>query len=194
MGDTPDHSRTPPFDRLRQLALACEMCAMCWPLAFALPAVLLLLALAWGFLGPSYDTNDDVFLSMIAAGRGFCPAPDEHLVFTNILIGKLLKGLYTQWPAVPWYGAYLLAAHYLAQVALLYCALTCPNWRARRDVGAGATGPDRGAFRRRVGTYLVYFAVVELVLLNSMQFTTTAFLCRCCRNLPSVPGRRSLFT
>jgi hypothetical protein len=163
---------------LRQLALSCEARAIRWPLAFALLAVLLLLALACGLLGPSYDTNDDVFLTMIAAGRGFCPAPDEHLIFTNILIGRLLKGLYTQWPSVPWYGGYLLTVHFLAQVALLYCALTCLPLRSRKvDSSSSDNGPDRGAFRRRLGTYLVYFAVVELVLLNSMQFTTTAFLC-----------------
>ncbi|MGD9723638.1 MAG: hypothetical protein AB7O59_20055 [Pirellulales bacterium] len=121
----------------------------------------------------SYDTNDDVFLSMIAAGQGFCPAPDEHLVFTNVIIGHALKWLYTVAPDVPWYGCYLLAIHVLAQAAVLYVALA-----SDRAVGVAESRAPEAVPRSasRLALYLVYFAVVELVLLNHLQFTTTAFV------------------
>ena len=111
---------------------------------------------------PSYETNDDVFMTMIASGQGFCPAPDEHLLFTNVLVGQTLKQLYTAWPGIPWYGCYLLTIHYLAQVAVLYCALTV-------DAASRST-------RLRLTLYLIYFAIVELPMLNALQFTATAFL------------------
>lgn len=122
-----------------------------------------LLALSWLVFRPSYATNDDVFMTMIASGIGFCPAPDEHLVFTNVLIGQVLSSLYTALPNVPWYGGYLLLIHWIAQTAILYCALTIGD-------------PKTVSLRQRVALYLIYFVLVELTLLNNMQFTTTAFL------------------
>jgi hypothetical protein len=135
------------------------------PLRFSLLAVLALLAIAVVALQPSYDTNDDVFMTMIVSGQGFCPAPDEHLIFTNVIIGQALKWLYTACPHFPWYGCYLLFVHYLAQLVLLYCALST-------DV----EGVASVSMRRRFALYLVYFALVELLFLNNLQFTTTAFL------------------
>ena len=72
---------------------------------------------------PSYETNDDVFMTMIASGKGLCPAPDEHLIFTNVIVGQGLKRLYSACPGFPWYGCYLLLVHYAAQVAMAYCTL-----------------------------------------------------------------------
>ena len=137
------------------------------PLRFALVAVLLLQALVVVIFRPSYATNDDVFITMIASGKGLCPAPDEHLIFTNVIIGTVLKQLYTAFPNIPWYGSYLLLVHYAAQVALLYCALT---------IGRRASHLPSSRIGLRCGLYLLYFALVELPLLNRFQFTTTAFL------------------
>jgi hypothetical protein len=83
------------IDRLRLALRSCERSATQAPLRFSLLAVICLLTLSVVVLQPSYDTNDDVFMTMIVAGKGFCPAPDEHLIFTNIIIGQSLKQLYT---------------------------------------------------------------------------------------------------
>jgi hypothetical protein len=147
-------------------------------------AVLLLQSLVLVAFRPSYETNDDVFMTMIASGQGFCPAPDEHLLFTNVLVGHALKSLYTAWPAVPWYGCYLLTIHYLGQVAVLYCALTAGRWQAppRNRDDARATASPRSVDSEsrskhvRISLYLIYFVIVELPMLNALQFTTTAFL------------------
>lgn len=163
---------------------ACERRAGDSPLAFALLAVLLLQATVLVVFQPSYETNDDVFMTMIASGQGFCPAPDEHLLFTNVIVGQALKRLYTAWPGIPWYGCYLLTIHYLAQVALLYCALTADKQRSfgGDKYAVGAIGSLQSAeaasssTRRRLTLYLIYFAIVELPMLNTLQFTATAFL------------------
>ena len=188
MNDTLGSLKAPPRDgadragarasrhvaiQLRAALRACESFANRTPLRFALLAVLVLLAISLVALQPSYDTNDDVFMTMIASGRGIASAPDEHLVFSNVLIGQVLKRLYAAWPQIPWYGGYLLAVHYAAQVALLYAALAAGrDFRAPGDADPAAVQ----SFRRRFALYLVYFAIVELVFLNNMQFTTTAFL------------------
>jgi hypothetical protein len=160
--------------RLYLVLGACQRAAARTPLRFSLLAVLALLAIALVALGISYETNDDVSMSMIVAGKGFCPAPDEHLIFTNILIGRALKQLYLAWPRLPWYGCYLLLVHFLAQATLLYCVLTAD--RQRPDSSPGDVADTRRSLRFRLALSLVYFVVMELVLLNNLQFTSTAFL------------------
>src|SRR5262245_57829733 len=78
------------------------------PLLFSYLTVLTLQLIILAIFRPSYDTIDDIFLTMVAAGKGISPAPDAHLVFSNVLIGDVLKWLYTHAPSIPWYGFYLL--------------------------------------------------------------------------------------
>jgi hypothetical protein len=164
-------------NRLGAIAHECESYALRNPFRFALLAVLVLLATSVAVLRIAYETNDDVFMTMIVSGKGFCSQPDEHLIFSNILVGRLLKCLYLAWPQFPWYGSYLLLAHYLAQVGVLYCALAIERKTIAGDADvAPADSPLRRSLRWRIAAYLLYFAVVGLVLLNNLQFTSTAFL------------------
>lgn len=142
------------------------------PVRVACATVLVLMTLVLALFRTSYDTNDDVFMTMAAAGRGVAAAPDPHLVFTNVLIGEGLTRLYAAWPGWPWYGLYLLTVHFAAQAAILYCVLTLG--RSARSAPDGGGG--EATIGVRWGLYLLYFAVVELPLLNCMQFTTTAFV------------------
>ncbi len=162
------------------------------PLRFSLLVVLVLQLFAVVALRTSYETIDDVFLTMIASGKGICPAPDQHLVFTNVLIGDVLKWLYTCLPSLPWYGLYLLVVHYAAQAAILFCALTIGQEPfvakvRKRASGFGSRMPadlddsNRNASRNaqlgaRLGLYLLCFGLIETQFLNRMQFTTTAFV------------------
>jgi hypothetical protein len=135
------------------------------PLRFSLLAVSILQLLVVVVIRPSYETIDDVLMTMAVSGKGISLAPDQHLVFTNILIGDVLKWLYTTAPSLPWYGLYLLAVHFVAQSAILYCALTI-----------GRTVSNERQTGVRLGLYLLCFGLVELQFLNRMQFTTTAFV------------------
>jgi hypothetical protein len=129
-----------------------------WPLAGAVLVVIPLLLLSIVVFQPSYDTNDDAAISFIAAGKVILESPDEHMVFTHFLVGLMLKWLYLAVPSVPWYGTYLFTVHAAAHIALVYMLLKqrlAPRW---------------------LGIYFLYAAVVGLMLLTSLQFTTTAFL------------------
>jgi hypothetical protein len=128
------------------------------PLAFSALTVALLMAAMFALFTPGYDTNDDPMMSLFVAGRGISTQPDEHLVFSNVVLGWLLKALYTAAPLFPWYGVYLYTVHFLGQMALLYAVMA------------------QGYTRLRWRLYVFYFLVAELVLLNHLQFTTTAFI------------------
>ena len=131
-----------------------------WTLRNPVIASLVWVGLLFGFVlclyTPSYETNDDVLMSMIASGTGVNVSPDEHLVFTHVLIGLLLKQLYTNCPSIPWYALYLLSINYLAHVAVVYALLV---WHYRRVV---------------VVSYFLLFATVGVVLITKLQFTSTA--------------------
>jgi hypothetical protein len=128
------------------------------PLRFAMLTVALLFGLVFAIFQPGFDTNDDAVMNMIVAGKGYGLSPDEHIVFSNVLLGFVLAGLYSLWPSVPWYGGYLLAVHFVAQSLILFCVLR------------------PGYTRLRLRLYLVYFATAGLYFINNLQFTSTAFV------------------
>ena len=142
------------------------------PLLFAITAIAVLECATLLLLRSCYETNDDVFITMIASGTGICTAPDPHLVFTNIVIGHALNWLYIAVPNFPWYGAYLFVTHFAAQVAILYCALTI----GRQCTVAVSELSAKDDVVKRCGLYALYYVLVEVPLLCGLQFTTTAFL------------------
>jgi len=144
--------------RVRACVAAYEALGQQRPLVFSIITVFALAAMYLAVFTPSYQTNDDVWLAMIVAGKGICLAPDEHLIFSNVVLGQGLRGLYTAFPSVPWYGCHLILVQVVSQIAVLYCAIL------------------HGYSRRALLLYAAYFAVVGVYFLNNLQFTTTAFL------------------
>lgn len=128
------------------------------PLGFAVCLVTLCFAAVIWLMPPAFQTNDDAVMCMIASGQGIALSPDEHLVFTNALIGKILKTLYTEVPAIHWYGWYLVASQWVATVALLYCLLR-PRYTRLSMLGFGA-----------------YFLTAGIYFLVNLQFTATGTL------------------
>lgn len=124
------------------------------------------LAIVGGFAGlfftfclPSFETNDDIVMSLIASGKLIAVAPDAHLLFSNILVGKALSTLYSWRADVPWYGLYLIGLHALAVAGI--------SWAVLRG----------GVTLVRFGLLAAYLSVVELYQLRYLQFTNTASLC-----------------
>jgi hypothetical protein len=134
----------------------CEDGARRWPLRFSLAASAVLFTGFFAVLEPSFQTNDDPQLAMIVSGSGTGVAADEHLFFSNVIIGQLLKALYGACSWLPWYGVYQYLIHYFAQAGILYCTMAA------------------GYSRLRLALYLMYFASAELFFLNNLQFTITA--------------------
>jgi hypothetical protein len=118
-----------------------------------------------------YETNDDLMMQMISSGF-HTGHPDEHLVFTNVLIGWALRFLYGTWAGCNWYLVYLLAVHYAALTAVAFLVMS-----------------RRGGWLF-VFLYLGFFLIVETRILLHLQFTTTAFLAGTAGLLLLVDGLR----
>ena len=133
-------------------------------------AILFALFLAWAT--PVYETNDDLMMQMIAAGF-HTGHPDAHLVFSNILIGWVLRFLFGIWPGCNWYLIYLLAVHYAAMTAIAFLVVS-----------------RRGGWLFTF-LYTGFFLIVETRILLHPQFTTTAFLAGTAGMLLLVDGLRA---
>ena len=125
---------------------------------WALGVTLCLFGLTFLILTPVYDTNDDPSMALVASGYGNVGGADEHLLYSNVLIGIVLKRLYEAAPLVPWYGSYLLLIQFLVHWVLLYVLLLLN----RNYVS--------------VLVYCLFYLVVGVYCLTHLQFTTTAFL------------------
>jgi hypothetical protein len=143
---------------LRRLLNWYQRLASEWPWCVSIATVATLVASVFLLLTPGFDTNDDVVINMIVAGKGFGLAPDEHMVFTHVWIGQVLKAAYTHFPDVPWYASYLLIVQAMANVVLLYCAI------------------ESGFTWLRLRLYLLYFLTAGLFFIHNLQFTSTAFM------------------
>ena len=80
---------------------------------------------------PSFMTNDDPVMLLIASGRVINSAPDEHLLYINVVVGTGLRWLYEHAPGMPWYSIYLYL--HLGMAAALTLA-ACLRWRPSRAV------------------------------------------------------------
>ncbi len=87
-------------------------------LLFALGINAVLLGVFLCLFTPHYDTNDDWFLSNFV--NGAIAEKSARMVYINVIVGALLKGLYTLTPAVSWYA--------LMQYAILFASFTAITW------------------------------------------------------------------
>lgn len=126
------------------------------PLLLALGLNFLLFGLTYFFFTPHFKTNDDIAMMLRAAGVSKVVAPSEYLLFTNVIIGWILKQLYTLHLDTPWYALYLVSSLLVSHIVLLYVAL------------------KNRASLLTVLLYLVYFFLVGLTLLLNLQFTIVA--------------------
>ena len=67
---------------------------------------------------PYYETDDDFLIRNFV--NGAITEKSSRLIFINVIIGTLLKWLYTLTPAVPWYD--------LLQYAMLFMSFTAMTW------------------------------------------------------------------
>jgi hypothetical protein len=129
-----------------------------YPFGVSVAFVVVLSLLARAAFLVHYETNDDVTMQMITSGLVVTDRPDEHVLFSNVLIGLMLKALYTSVPGITWYGIYQFGSVAIAAVACAYALL-------RVDPTA-----------RQAGVTAMLLVVVVLPCLVDLQFTKTAFL------------------
>lgn len=87
-------------------------------LLFALGINAVLLGIFLCFLTPYYEVNDDILMSHFVDGS--MAVKQSRMVFINVIVGTLLKGLYTLIPAAPWYA--------LLQYAMILSGFTAMTW------------------------------------------------------------------
>lgn len=85
---------------------------------FALYLNIAALAAALFAYKPFLEENDDAFIAMIAEGAYGTREP--HLIYTNIILGYVYKGLYTLCPYVRWHGVLQYLFLFIALTALTY--------------------------------------------------------------------------
>jgi hypothetical protein len=128
------------------------------PFLVSLVANLMLFAFTYLFYKPQFNTRDDTILMLLAAGKIIALAPTEYLIHTNIILGIALQWLYTSFAGVSWYALYLIAALFVAHVALLWAALKqSRSWLA-------------------VAVFVLYFALHGAYILLSLQYTMAAMM------------------
>jgi hypothetical protein len=115
------------------------------------------LAAALSIVTLGFESNDDIGMAQIVSGVT-TGTPSAELIFTNILIGSVLKFLYGLNNRVNWYTLYLLVTHFVALTGLLWAFLRLQ--------------PSRLA----VILFALLFVEFEVALLLRLQFTSTAIL------------------
>jgi hypothetical protein len=91
---------------------------------FSVILALLMPALGYTFFNPVYQTNDDPIMDMIARGIGIAANPSPHLLFINILVGRLLNFLYERFPGLHWYRVCALICQLAPTSAVCWVALS----------------------------------------------------------------------
>ncbi|QDT91678.1 hypothetical protein Pan161_33400 [Gimesia algae] len=63
---------------------------------YKLPALMYIaffVVLMLRFVTPTHDLNDDPSMSLVVSGYGYAMGPAEYLIYSNIMIGVLLKNI-----------------------------------------------------------------------------------------------------
>ncbi len=104
-----------------------------------------------------YETIDDPTMQMIASGA-VTGVPENILVFTSSIVGKIIQLLYEHCRGIEWYAIYLYTLH-LGAAALLWFVFMVEMGKLRGWL---------------LGFFL--FAVFHVRSLMLLQFTTTAYV------------------
>ncbi len=104
-----------------------------------------------------FETIDDFFMSAIASGF-IGGNPDEHLIYSNFIIGLGLKFLYGLVPGIAWYGVYLFLSHCIAWTIILFVFLEF--------------------IERKFAIWIFIYLIIvfEVYFLQNFQFTTSTAL------------------
>lgn len=113
--------------------------------------ILIITGVFWGFL---YETNDDVFMSMISEGN----AENDHLIYINIFYGKILKILNNIFPALNWYGIMMYLLAFIGMSILTYLILINVNSKLNIYVA------------------IVFSSVFGIDIFHRMQFTKVSVI------------------
>ncbi|GBE05165.1 hypothetical protein BMS3Abin10_00787 [bacterium BMS3Abin10] len=124
----------------------------------AITVVLLLFSLTLLIFTCFWGLNDDAVMAMHIYGKGYSIEPTEYILYSNIIIGSILKKIYQAIPDYPWYGIYTMLILFISFIVLLYSLLTYKYSKTR------------------ILYFLLYFVLFGLWLIRMPQFTTNAVM------------------
>lgn len=84
---------------------------------------LLFLIITLIFNSPKYEVSDDFMVDAVLSGA-YGYGLNEHMLFQNILLGYILKGLYNIIPGVSWYFIMQILLCFLALTSITYVILS----------------------------------------------------------------------
>lgn len=126
---------------------------------------LAVLAVCLMLFHPHFEEIDDLKMSYIVEGvYGF---RDAHLVYSNYLLGLVLKALYGLWPGMRWYTVYLYAAAFVSLVVITWL------FTFKTVTVGGVRLGNRKAGAVVSGIFLLCFAWEAYV---SLQYTKIAMM------------------
>ncbi|MCU0391175.1 MAG: hypothetical protein MUE81_08660, partial [Thermoflexibacter sp.] len=121
---------------------------------------LFLFAFSYAFFTPFFETNDDVYMMLCLKGKIVVSEQSEYLIFSNILLGYLLKFLYFYFPTFNWYSYYLVFFLYLGFTIFTYLLISHIHSKHQLIVG--------------FFLYTLFFILFGLENLLYLQFTRVA--------------------
>jgi hypothetical protein len=127
-----------------------------FPLISSVVSNLVLLILVVSIFTPKFMTTDDLRMSFIISGKYGMLEASDYVLFSNVLIGKLLKFLYSIFNSDSLYGYYLLT--------LLFFANTAVNYLFVKKQG----------FKMGNFYFLLFFFSVSIFMILNLQFTIVA--------------------
>ena len=92
------------------------------PMITAIVLCLFFFIMAMIFCDPKYESNDDFWTDTVLSGV-WTGEYDQHLLFSNILIGYILKGLYSLIPYVSFYFVFLELLGLLSSIVVVWLIL-----------------------------------------------------------------------
>lgn len=103
-----------------------------------------------------YDTNDDIGMFLIESGNGSMLSSSEYVVFSNILLAKVLKNLNLIDNRIPWHTLYIIISIFFAYTIIFYALI------------------KRFSLIAATALYLFVFFAYGLDGIIMLQFTKTA--------------------
>lgn len=104
-----------------------------------------------------FEENDDIIMSLISSGQ-YSGSPDVHMVFSNVMYGYILNGLYQWFPSLEWYTLIQVGCNILS-VSLISTSLL------------------KSDYSNRIQTiFLVLLYSIFIAVSITLQFTYTAGL------------------
>ena len=122
------------------------------------------------FFGSQYSNNDDTAMAQVASG-GFTGKPSQYLIVINVVIGWILRGLYTFAPTIPWYAL-------LIMMSVGFASTTLCNIIFRRI----SSHEFSSSYSQKILTTCLLSPIIYYTYANiqTLNYSSTAFFCSVC--------------